>query len=100
MASTPHRRGNLLLIFCHISGWKREHVEVEHSTDKMEETLMGLKPDHRYAVYVETDTVADADIGVRSNISYTITMPYSQFMFLPLASLAIEFLLFIFSCMY
>ncbi|MPC07899.1 Insulin-like receptor [Portunus trituberculatus] len=64
-------------------GWKREHVEAEHSTDKMEETLTGLKPDHRYAVYVETDTVADADIGARSNISYITTMPYSQFMFLP-----------------
>ncbi|XP_063875014.1 insulin receptor-like isoform X2 [Scylla paramamosain] len=58
-------------------GWKREHVEVEHSSDKMEETLTGLKPDHRYAVYVETDTVADADIGARSNISYTTTMPYN-----------------------
>ncbi|XP_045102910.1 insulin receptor-like isoform X2 [Portunus trituberculatus] len=58
-------------------GWKREHVEAEHSTDKMEETLTGLKPDHRYAVYVETDTVADADIGARSNISYITTMPYN-----------------------
>lgn len=44
----------------------------------MKVTLTGLKPDHRYAVYVETDTVADADIGAHSNITYTRTKPYSE----------------------
>uniref|UniRef100_A0AAU0MVQ7 receptor protein-tyrosine kinase n=1 Tax=Gecarcinus lateralis TaxID=6769 RepID=A0AAU0MVQ7_GECLA len=57
--------------------WKREHAEVKDSDSMMTVTLTGLKPNHRYAVYVETDTVADADIGARSNITYTITKPYN-----------------------
>lgn len=61
------------------SEWKREHAEADSSDHMLNVSLMGLKPNHRYAVYVETDTVADADIGARSNITYTITKPYSEF---------------------
>uniref|UniRef100_A0AAU7YU79 receptor protein-tyrosine kinase n=1 Tax=Eriocheir sinensis TaxID=95602 RepID=A0AAU7YU79_ERISI len=57
--------------------WKREHAEADSSDHMLSVSLTGLKPNHRYAVYVETDTVADADIGARSNITYTITKPYN-----------------------
>nr|XP_053627664.1 insulin-like growth factor 1 receptor [Cherax quadricarinatus] len=57
--------------------WSRKYVEITRSEVNISTRLEGLKPDTSYAVYVQTDTVADADKGAKSNISYIKTNPYN-----------------------
>ncbi|KAK8749906.1 hypothetical protein OTU49_015123, partial [Cherax quadricarinatus] len=59
------------------SDWSRKYVEITRSEVNISTRLEGLKPDTSYAVYVQTDTVADADKGAKSNISYIKTNPYN-----------------------
>ncbi|KAK7075325.1 hypothetical protein SK128_012426, partial [Halocaridina rubra] len=53
--------------------WERKYVEIEKSQLWITRILKGLMPATRYAVYVETDTIVEADSGARSAISYTKT---------------------------
>ncbi|ROT72658.1 putative insulin receptor, partial [Penaeus vannamei] len=61
---------------CH-DDWSRKYVENKVSDGFITQIIEDLEPATKYAFYVQTDTVVDAAIGARSNISYTTTLPYN-----------------------
>ncbi|XP_042877824.1 insulin-like growth factor 1 receptor isoform X1 [Penaeus japonicus] len=61
---------------CH-DDWSRKYVENKVSDGFITQIIEDLEPATKYAIYVQTDTVVDAAIGARSNISYTMTLPFN-----------------------
>lgn len=60
------------------SNWSSKYIEISKSEINIKTHLEGLKPNTQYALYVQSDTVVDADSGVRSEISYITTLPHSK----------------------
>jgi len=61
------------------SNWKRKYEAIEASQVDVSVRLVDLEPDTQYAVYVQTDTVVDAEVSAISNINYNKTHPYSEY---------------------
>ncbi|XP_069181921.1 insulin receptor [Procambarus clarkii] len=55
--------------------WARKYVEITKSEVNISTHLKDLQADTQYAIYVQTDTVVDADSSAKSKINFIKTLP-------------------------